>query len=152
VGPILFKMLAERSAFASARAEIVLALDTLNDKRMPEAMKLGLADDDASVRNAARRVMAKRQPREAVTAFVEALDKGEVAEKEMALTLLGQSKEAEAEAVLSQWLDRLIAGKAPPAVHLELLQAAERRAAPEIKQKLERFEALRKKGDALASY
>src|SRR5262249_14598024 len=30
VGPILFKMLAERSAFASARAEIVLALDTRN--------------------------------------------------------------------------------------------------------------------------
>jgi quinoprotein glucose dehydrogenase len=152
VGPILFKMLSEESAFASARAEIVLALDTLDDKRLPEAMKLALADDDARVRNAARRVMAKRQPHEAIKAFVEALDKGEVAEQQMALTLLGQSKEAEAETVLSQWLDRMIAGTAPSAVHLELLQAAERRAAPEIKQKLARYESSRKIGDSIASY
>jgi quinoprotein glucose dehydrogenase len=152
VGPTLFKMLADRSVFASGRVEIVQALDALNDERVPQAVKLALADDYASVRNAGRRVMAKRQPREAVAALREALDKGEVADQQAALTLLGESKEAEADTVLSQWLDRLLAGKAPQAVQLELLQAAEHRSASEIKQKLARFEASRKKDDSIAGY
>src|SRR5262249_33044586 len=45
-----------------------------------------------------------------------------------------------------------IAGEAPPAVHLELLQASERRSAAEIKQKLAKFEASRKKDDSIAAY
>jgi len=67
-------MLAENSVFASGRVEIVQALDALNDERLPQAMKLALADQDARVRNAGRSVMAKRQPREAVAALRDALD------------------------------------------------------------------------------
>ncbi len=152
VGPALFKMLAENRVFASGRVEIVQALDSLNDPKLPEAIKLALEDHDARVRSAGRRVLAKRQPREAIIALRQALDKGEVVEQQAALTLLGESKEAEADVLLSQWLDRLLAGKAPPAVHLELLQAAEQRSAPEIKRKLAKFEASRKKDDPIAAY
>jgi quinoprotein glucose dehydrogenase len=152
VGPILFRMLAERSVFSGTRVEIVQALDALDDERLPQAIKLALADDYPRVRNAGRQVMAKRQPREAIAALRDALDKGETLEQQVALTLLGELKEAEADAVLSQWLDRLLAGKAPPSVQLELLQAAERRSAPEIKQKLARFEASRNKDDSIAGY
>jgi quinoprotein glucose dehydrogenase len=152
VGPILFKMLAEKSAYSATRAEIVLALDTLNDKQLPESINLALADDYAIVRNAGRRVMAKRQPREAIKTFVQALDKGEVVEQQMALMLLGHSKEEAADLVLKQQLDLLIAGKVPPGVHLELLEAAGRRSHPEVKQTLAMFEASRKKGDSLAPY
>jgi quinoprotein glucose dehydrogenase len=152
VAPILFKMLADRSVFAAGRAEIVTALDALNDERLPQAIKLALADDFARVRNAARAVMAKRQPREAVAVLREALEKGEAVEQQSALTLLSGMKEVEVDGILLQWLDRLIAGKAPPALQLELLQAAERRSKPEIKQKLAQFEASRKKDDPLAAY
>jgi quinoprotein glucose dehydrogenase len=152
VGPILFKMLAEKTAFASARAEIVLALDMLDDERLPEAMKLALADDDARVRNAGRRVMFKRQPREAVAALSQVLEKGEVVEQQLALTLLGQSKEKDADLVIKQRLDLLIAGKVPPPIHLELLEAANRRSLPEVKRTLAMFEASRKKDDSIAGY
>jgi quinoprotein glucose dehydrogenase len=153
VGPVLFKMLVEKKVyFATGRVEIVLALDALNDERLPEAMNLALADDDARVRNAGRIVLAKRKPREAVAALREALEKGETVEQQSALEFLGQSKEADADTVLAQWLDRLLAGKAPPTVHLELLQAAQRRSATEVKQKLARFEASRKKDDSIAAY
>jgi quinoprotein glucose dehydrogenase len=152
VGPALFKMLAENRVFASGRVEIVQALDALDDPKLPEAIKLALEDHDARVRNAGRRVLAKRQPREAIAALRQALDKGEVVEQQTALTLLGELKEADADGLLSHWLDRLLAGKAQPAVHLELLQAAERRTAPEIKQKLAKFEASRRKDDSIAPY
>jgi quinoprotein glucose dehydrogenase len=153
VGPTLFKMLAENKVFfASGRVEIVLALDALNDERLPEAMKLALADDDARVRNAGRKVLAKRKPHEAVAALREVLEKGETVERQAALQLLGQSKEAEADTVLSQWLDRLLTGKAPPAIHLELIQAAESRSAGEIKQKLAKHESSRKKDDSIGRY
>jgi quinoprotein glucose dehydrogenase len=152
VGPILFKMLAEKSVFSGTRVEIVQALDALDDERLPQAIKLALADDYPRVRIAGRHVLVKRQPSEAIAALRDALDKGEVVEQQAALTLLGESKMAEADPVLSRWLDRLMAGKAPPALHLELLEAAEHRSAPEIKQKLARFEASRKKTDSIASY
>ena len=40
---------------------------------------------------------------------------------------------------LSSWLDRLLAGKVPPEIQLDLIEAAGRRSEPEIRQKLEKY-------------
>jgi quinoprotein glucose dehydrogenase len=152
LGPTLFIMLGDKGASAATRAEAMRALDSLGDGNLPEAMKLALADADPQVRNAGRRALARHQPREAVTALRDALDKGQIVEQQTALALLGESKEKEADQVLSLWLDRLIAGKVRGEVQLELLEAAGRRSAAKVKDKLARFEASRKKGDPVAAY
>ncbi len=61
-------------------------------------------------------------------------------------------KGKDADAVLGTMLDRLLAGKVPPEVQLDLLAAAQKRSAPAIKTKLAEFEARRSKTDHLAAY
>jgi quinoprotein glucose dehydrogenase len=53
---------------------------------------------------------------------------------------------------LSHWLDRLLAGTVPLPIRLDLLDAASRRSAPDVKARLARYEAARPKGDLLAAY
>jgi quinoprotein glucose dehydrogenase len=57
-----------------------------------------------------------------------------------------------ADAALSGWLDRLLAGEVPPEIQLDLIEAAHRRRAPDIQRKLARYEAARSQGDPLAPY
>ena len=49
-------------------------------------------------------------------------------------------------------LDQLIAGKVPAEVQLDLIEAAAARPEPEIRQKLQQFEASKPKGDPLSAY
>ena len=49
---------------------------------------------------------------------------------------------------LAQWLDRLIAGRAPPEIELDLLEAARGRQEPEFPKKLVQYQATRPKNDA----
>jgi quinoprotein glucose dehydrogenase len=152
IGPTLFRLLADTHAAASARAQAIEALDALNDQRLSDAIELALKDREPRVRNAGRRVLARRQPAAAVAELRAALDKGEITEQQTALTLLGKSPGPDADAILSLWLDRLLEGKVEGAIHLELLEAAGRRRASEIQRKLARWEAARRPSDPLAPY
>jgi quinoprotein glucose dehydrogenase len=60
--------------------------------------------------------------------------------------------DAQADALLLRWLDRLLAGVVAPALQLDLLEAAAQRSSAEVRSKLERFEAARKNDDPLAAY
>jgi quinoprotein glucose dehydrogenase len=152
IGPTLFQLLADTHVAASARAQAIEALDALNDQRLSRAIDLALKDREPRVRNAGRRVLARRQPAAAVAELRAALDKGEITEQQTALTLLGKSPDPNADAILSLWLDRLLEGRVGGAIHLELLEAAGRRRASGIQQKLARWEAARRPSDPLAAY
>jgi quinoprotein glucose dehydrogenase len=69
------------------------------------------------------------------------LASGTTLEKQAALLALAKSQREEADAVLRQWLDQLLAGKVPPALQLDLLEAARSREA--LKEPLAAFEAQR---------
>jgi quinoprotein glucose dehydrogenase len=152
IGPTLFRLLGDAQATASVRVQSIEALDALNDPRLSRAIELALNDREARVRSAGRRVLALRQPEAAVAELRAALDKGEISEQQTALTLLGKLPGRDADAILSLWLDRLLEGKVAGTIQLELLEAAWRRSAKEVQQKLARWEAARRPNDPLAGY
>jgi quinoprotein glucose dehydrogenase len=61
-------------------------------------------------------------------------------------------KSAEADQLLAQWLDRLLARQVPAEVQLDLLEAAAKRGTPALKEKLTQHETARPKNDHLAKY
>ncbi len=151
-GPTLLALFSDRKSSAMTRVEAIKALDTLQNEHLPQAMKVALADQDQQVRMAGLRLMARLQPRDAVDALQVVLDKGKTTERQGALALLGEINNPAADKLLADWLDRLLAGKAPAEIQLDLLQASAKRQAEEVKHRLAKFEAARPKNDHLANY
>ncbi len=79
-------------------------------------------------------------------------DPAVVALKQHALSSLAKLTDAAAAAVIADWLDRLIAGKAPPEFALEIIEAAAARSEPALAAKLAQYQAGFPPGDQLAPY
>jgi quinoprotein glucose dehydrogenase len=152
VGPALFELVADTKRPAQVRVETLRALATLKDERLDKATELALADADPRLRTEGRRVLAKTKPAEALEQLAKVLDKGDVIEQQGAFAVLGEMKSPEAAALVSRSLTRLLDGKLPPETHLDALEAAAKFDAPEVKDKLARYEAGRSKTDHLAKY
>jgi quinoprotein glucose dehydrogenase len=152
VGPALLALVADSRQPGPVRVETLKALRTLKDARLRQAMELALKDPDPHVRAQGRRVFAELEPAQTVKALEPVLENGATAERQAALDILGESKQPGADALLARWLDRLRRGEVPAEIRLDLLEAAARRPAKEVKDRLGRFEAARPKGDKLAPY
>ena len=151
VGPVLFAQLSGDTP-PEVRVAALAALDTLKDAKLADAMRLALADQDASVRTQGRRVLAKLNPDEALKSLRQALESKELLEQQGALSTLADMNSPPADDFLVTWLDRLLAGQAPPEIHLDLLDAAGRRPMKAIQQRLAQFEQSRNPQDPLAKY
>jgi quinoprotein glucose dehydrogenase len=152
VGPVLLETVADPKRDVQVRIETLRALDTLKDERLPRAMKLALEDGDPRLRAEGRRVLAKARPEEGLKALQAALADGALVERQGALATLGELKGPAADAVLAEWLGRLLAGQVPAELQLDLLEAAAKRQAPEVKQKLAAYEAARPKANPVDDY
>jgi quinoprotein glucose dehydrogenase len=104
------------------------------------------------LRTAGRRVLAVLHADEALMSLKEALQGGDVVEKQGALQILGEMKSAPSETVLLDWLQKLLTKDVPVEIQLDLLEAAARRGTATLKEKLAQFEAARTKSDHLAGY
>jgi quinoprotein glucose dehydrogenase len=152
IGPLLYDLVADRKRPVQVRVETLKALQTLNDARLCKALDLALTDADPKMRSEGRRVLARRDPEKAIGLLRAALEKGSIAERQGAFSVLGEMKSAAADRLLAEWLDRLLAGKVMPEVQLDLLEAAARHPATAVHQKLARFETARPQHDHLANY
>jgi quinoprotein glucose dehydrogenase len=152
VGPKLFDLVADAKQPAALRVQMLGALTALKDSSLDKAMNLALADADPRLRTEGRRVLARSKPGEALTQLAAVLEKGDVVEQQGAFHILGGMKSAEAAALVSKSLTRLLDGGVPPETHLDLLEAAAKFKDPEIKDKLARYEAGRSRTDHLAQY
>jgi quinoprotein glucose dehydrogenase len=150
--PALHEMFADARQPPALRAASLLALDGLKDARLAEVTTAALLDHDPRVRAAGRRVFARQDPSRAVALVAPALLRGQTVERQEALAVLGEVKRPEADRLLANWLDRLLQGDVPAEIRLDLLEAAGKRKAPEVKDRLARYEAARPKGDAMATY
>jgi quinoprotein glucose dehydrogenase len=152
VGPALLALVADPKQPAAVRVETLKALQALDDSSLEQAMKLALADDHPRVRAQGWRARAHLEPDGAVAVLTPVLESGSTPERQAALDVLGGLNDPAADRLLGQWLDRLVGGKVPPEVRLDLLEAAQRRHARTIRDRLARYEASRVKGDKLAPY
>jgi quinoprotein glucose dehydrogenase len=152
VGPALLELIADVKQPAQVRVETLKALDTLNDQRLRQAMQLALDDADPLLRVQGRRVLARLEPAAAVKTLEPVLESGATVERQGALAILGELQQPAADVLVGRWLDKLLAGDVPAEIRLDLIEAAARRSAPAVKEKLARYEAARPKDDPLAKY
>ena len=151
-GGTLYELLANDRQAARVRVEALKALAALKDRRISDALKLALATDKESLRNEATKIQALLRPKDATAQIRTLLDKGSLKEKQNAFLTLGTMTSSAPDDLLTQWMDKLIARQVAPELQLDLLDAANKRNNPAIKEKLRRFEESRDPKDDMRSF
>jgi quinoprotein glucose dehydrogenase len=147
-----FDIVTDTAAASSLRVEALKSMANGKDPRLVNAVTLALADKDEALRKEATRIQAQMQPADALAQLRSTLEQGSIGEKQNAFTTLGALTNADADLLLSEWLDRLLAKEVKPELQLDLLDAAAKRESPIVKEKLHKFELARPAADDLRSY
>ena len=149
---LLSATLANTKVPGKVRAEALDTIAGLDLPRLEQALEVARNDGDEEVRKAATRLEGKLTTGNAVYRIAATLEKGSIGEKQNALAALGTLPGASADELIEQWLDRLQTGTMPKELQLEVLEAAGKRTASSVKEKLAAYEATHAKGDPLADY
>lgn len=150
--PALAQIFADGKQSPPVRAEALKSLAALRAADWASTVENAVADPAPPVRLAALELTSRLAPGAAIKVLDTAADHGSVRERQVAITSLGDIRDAAAEAVLSKLLDQLLTGKVPAEVHLDLLTAAAKRPSAANRDKLAKFEASRAKSDHLAEW
>jgi quinoprotein glucose dehydrogenase len=152
VVPFLKELIADLEKPSPVRATALTALAELAAEQAVAAIEKSLTDKAPDVRMAARELIARSDAKRAVPLLREAADSGEVFERQHAICLLADSGDAAAADVVANLLTRLNENELPAAIHLDLLEAANKHKSVEVKQQLAAFEKKRNRDDALGEY
>ncbi len=145
-------LVGDTNAETNLRIEALKSMAQNKDAQLGEAVQLALAAKDEALRKEAMRIQAQLQPNDALAQLQPTLQSGSLSEKQNALSMLGALTNAEADRIIVQWLDRLLAKEVPPELQLDVIEAAAKREAPSVKDKLREFESRRPADDDLRSY
>jgi putative membrane-bound dehydrogenase-like protein len=139
---------------AGVRRAALAALAALNDPKLGDATKAALASSDAGLRTDAMRILATSggAGKDALPLLAKALESGTAGEQQSALAILGGMKSSGAAEIIDGWMDRLAAGKVPPALQLDVIEAAKAAGTPALAAKTAAFEKQKPAGDALAPF
>jgi quinoprotein glucose dehydrogenase len=151
-GTDLAAIAADREQPDQTRTEALKALDQLADPRRIEAAQRALVLPGHRSRTEALRVLAKVDPAAAIQPLRDRLAHGTTAEQQGAIAVLAAMPGDTARRELTNWLDRLIAGRVPPEIQLDLIEAARGRSEADFRRKLEEYQASKPKNDPLAPY
>ena len=152
VGEPLAQLASNDKAGGTARIEALKALASTKDANLGKAALAAIRDKDAKLRAEGLQALAGSDPAAAVKAIAEILNTGTVVEKQGGVLALAQMKRPDADAVLSGALDKLIANQLPGEIQLDVLDAAKKRDAAGLKDKLAKYEAALPASDPLAKY
>ena len=146
-------MLATNSnASGAVRAATLDALAAMDSPKLGSLVVASLESPDKMLAEAARKLAGKISPAAAVKANAAVLGKGGLRERQQALATIAAETGKEADAVIAQQLDLLLAGKVKAGLVLDLLEAAAPRKDEAIQRRLAAFEATRKADDPLARW
>jgi len=152
VGPTLHALLTDAKQAGQVRADALRALATLQDGKIIEVSRRATTDEQPALRVAARDVLAKLQPVEALPLLGKAAASDVMLDRQGAFSTLGALNEPGADEILASELDRLLADNVPLDSRLDLLNAAAIRKASSVKSRLQKYLDERPKDDPLAAY
>ena len=138
-GTDLFDLFANTNETPALRLEALKSLATLKHSRLGRAVKLAIADSNEAIRKEAATLEVQMQPGDRTTAVLRLLDTGALLEKQNALQMLATMETPAVDPVLMMWMDRLLTGKAPRELHLEIFEAAQTRQDPLIESQVKRY-------------
>jgi len=146
----LLGALTDRRASPEVRVSALSSLADRKDPRLSDALQTALKDRSGVVRAEAIHILGTQPGGAAQIAGL--LESGSAGEKQAVFEALGNSKETEAVAVLSQWMEKLLAKEVPIELQVELLEAAARHAESPLGEKLKKFEDARDLTSPLGRY
>jgi quinoprotein glucose dehydrogenase len=152
-GPEIRELVARTSAAPAVRAEALRVLDVLDDPQLLETVKRAGEAEHATVRLAALPILARISPREALPVVERLALSPHGDEQRGAFTALARLDLPEGATTLSRALERLAAGQVEVNAQFELLEAAEKSAAPQVQALLARLrDTWSASGDPLAPF
>src|SRR5260221_8817453 len=152
VSPEVARMVSDTKLADTVRVAALDAMAILDPARLEATLETVQSDSSEAVRSAATRLQVLTHSPGSSGRLAATLENGTVGEKQAALTALGALSGAEADTILSSWLDKLRAGEVAPELRLDLIEAAMKRSDPAIKKKLEAWHDSKTKDDPLAEY
>lgn len=151
-GDAIRALLSDRRSPGKVRVAALETLSAIDDPKLIEAAKLAAADSQAAVRLAGTIVLARLSPDEAVPQLRTSFTDAAISEKRQILSALASLGGTAADHALVSLIEEAQAGKVPREVHLELIEAAGKRSAPEVKQKLDAWITQETGADKLGRY
>ena len=143
-------MAADTSLDGVTRVEAFKALAQIKAASLLELAETLSRDSEESLRQEAEKCLAKLRPGDAVGRWARILENGTTGERQNALAELAKLDSAAAGGIIEEWMERLLSGKLPPELQLDVLEAAGRR--PALKALVTRYnDGLDRKG-VLAPY
>jgi quinoprotein glucose dehydrogenase len=135
---VLLHLLTDNKVSTEVRIGALQALAGQNDPKLPEAIDIAMKSPLDRLRAAAIEAMA-RLP-DAATRVEPLLAKGSVREQQAAYAALGEAPGQAADDAIAKALDQLLAHQVKPELQLDVLDAAARRQAPEVRERLQKVE------------
>ena len=120
--------------------------------QVADLIKLSAADRNESLRLEASKLNAELNPNDAAGQLAAKLSSGSIAEQQSAFTSLGTLKSDAADAILAEWLDKLMKREVTNEVMLDLVEAAGKRSATAVKSRLEAYGRWKLPQDHLTPY
>jgi quinoprotein glucose dehydrogenase len=153
IGPALRELVADGKRPVGVRIASLQALETLKDAKLQETANQAMRDDDPRLRHQGRRIVLKALPKaDAVKLLATVLQDGAIVERQGALALLAKVQTPEADGVLEEWVDQLVAKKAPAEILLDIVLAASENKNPAINKKLAQYESTRDTKNPVSVY
>jgi quinoprotein glucose dehydrogenase len=151
-GALIFPLMEKGSS--AIRNEALSTLARLKDAKLDEAVQIAIESKDAKLRNTARGIWMKSDPKKVVTLLKGVLEGSNIIEQQEAFRLLGEISLPESRDLLENWLDKLIEKKAPPALALDILEAVKvaKNQSDRLARRLKAFEESRPKDSDTASF
>ena len=131
----------------ATRAVALESIAVARAPKLPQAIVLAIKSELPLLRVAAISAMAESRPddKQTFAAITAALNRGVVEEQQPVFALLGAMRGSQAEKVLGTWTAQLAAGKASPAIALDIYEAALATKSKELKKSLKPLDARLKK-------
>ncbi|MEY2598610.1 MAG: hypothetical protein RLZZ142_869, partial [Verrucomicrobiota bacterium] len=146
-------MVQNGSVDAEVRAEALRAMAVRKDPKLTEMVLLATADASETLRKEALTLLVTLSPEGGILRpLLHVLSHGTMGEKQNVLSILGTVAGADVDAVLVDQLRALLSGRLAPELQLELLEAAAKRASPEVQALVKEYEAGLSAQNSLARY
>ena len=142
------------SAPADGRVAALRAVARVSQDKslVTDLIKLSAADSSEPLRLEASKLNAEFNPNDAAGQLAGKLSNGSLAEQQSAFTSLGTLKSEAADAILAEWLDKLMKREVANEVMLDLVEAAGKREAAAVKSRLEAYGKWKLPQDHLTPY
>jgi quinoprotein glucose dehydrogenase len=151
IAPALVDLVKDTKAPGPVRVEALKTLAATEPPQLEQVLTLAESDPNEELRKAATDQQLTRSANPTAT-LAARLESGTLREKQAALTSLGALRDAAADQLLLQWLDKLLKGDLPKELQLDLLEAAAKRADGRVKHQLEKYNEAKPKDDLLAEF